>query len=61
MDNLKIFINFLQYGFLCFGIFGQETCGILAPWPGIKFTPAALEGEVITTGLPGKSLFLLSY
>ena len=28
----------------------------LAPWPGIKPTPSALEGEVSATGPPGKSL-----
>ena len=54
---LKSLLNFLQYCFcfmFCFG--GHETCGILAPWPGIKPAPDALEGEVLTTGLPGKSL-----
>ena len=29
--------------------------GILAPGPGIKPAPPALEGEVLTTGPPGKS------
>ena len=29
---------------------------ILAPRPGIEPAPPALEGEVITTGPPGKSL-----
>ena len=38
-----------------FWFFGHEACGILAPWPGIEPTPPALEGEVLTTGLPGKS------
>ena len=33
---------------------GHEACGILAPQPGIELTPPALEGEVLTTGLPGK-------
>ena len=33
----------------------QEACGILIPWPGIEPTPSALEGKVLTTGLPGKS------
>ena len=37
-----------------FQIFGHEACEILAPQPGIKPTPPALEGEVLTTGLPGK-------
>ena len=40
---------------LCFGFFGCEACGILAPWPGIKPTHPALESEVLTTGPPGKS------
>ena len=39
-----------------FWFFGCKACGILAPWPGIEHTPLALEGEVLTTGLPGKSL-----
>ena len=43
-----------------FWFFGREACGILAPQPAIEPTPPALEGEVLTTGLPGKSLFLLS-
>nr|XP_058899965.1 interleukin-34 isoform X3 [Kogia breviceps] len=32
------------------------ACGILAPQPGIEPAPTALEGEVLTTGPPGKSL-----
>ena len=39
-----------------FWFFGHEACGILAPQPGIKPAPRALEGEVFTTGPPGKSL-----
>ena len=38
-----------------FGFFGREACGILALRPGIEPTPPALEGEVLTTGPPGKS------
>ena len=30
-------------------------CGILAPRPGVESAPSALEGEVLTTGPPGKS------
>ena len=30
--------------------------GILAPQPGIEPAPPALEGKVLTTGLPRKSL-----
>ena len=35
--------------------FGHKDCGILALWPLIKPSLPALEGEVSTTGLPGKS------
>ena len=38
-----------------FWCFGREACGTLAAWPGIKPTLPALEDEVLTTGLPGKS------
>ena len=36
--------------------FGLESCGILAPWPWIEPIPATLEGEVLSTEPPGKSL-----
>ena len=43
-----------------FWFFGHEACGILAPRPGIEPAPPALEGEVLTTGLPGKcQLFII--
>ena len=52
----KSLLNLLQYCFcFMFRFFGHEACGILAPRPGIKPTPPALEGEVLTTGPPGKS------
>ena len=35
-----------------FWLFGPKACGILTPWPGMEPTPPALEGEVLTTGLP---------
>ena len=38
-----------------FWVFGLETRGILAVLPGIQPVPPALEGEVLTTGPPGKS------
>ena len=38
-----------------FWFFGHKTCGMLAPQPGIKLTPLALEGEILPTGLPGES------
>ena len=69
VDIFKVFIEFvtvlllyfvtillLQYWvFFMFWFFGHEACGILATQPGIEPTPPALEGEVLTTGLPGKS------
>ena len=52
----KVFFEFVTILLLlCFGFFGCEACGILDPPPGIEPTPSALEGEVLTTGLPGKS------
>ena len=39
-----------------FLLFGFQACVVLVPQPGIKPTPSALEGEVLTTGPPGKSL-----
>ena len=54
---LKSLLNLLQYCFcFMFRFFGREERGILAPWPGIEPAPPALEGEVLTTGPPGKSL-----
>ena len=44
-----------------FWFFGRKAGGILTPRLGIEPTPPALEGEVLTTGLPGKSLELLYY
>ena len=40
-----------------FWFFGHNACEILAPWPGIKPTPPTLEGDVLTTGPPGKYQF----
>ena len=51
----KVFIEFVTV-LLLFWFFGREACGILAPRPGIEPAPPALEGEVLTTGPPGKSL-----
>ena len=36
--------------------FGHAVCGILAPQPGIEPAPLELEGKVLTTGPPEKSL-----
>ena len=58
----KSLLNLLQYC-LCFIFFfpGPEAFGILTPQLGIKPTPPALEGEVLTNRLPGKSLFLIFF
>ena len=37
-----------------------SACGILAPRPGIKLTPPALEGKVLTTEPSGMSLEMFS-
>ena len=52
---LTSLLNLLQYCFcFMFWFLSLEACGILPPQPGIK--SSALEGEVLTTGPPGKSL-----
>ena len=57
----KVFIEFVTILplFFMFGFFGREARGILAPRPGIEPTLAALEGEVLATGPPGKCLGLI--
>ena len=53
---LKSLLNLLQYCFcFMFYSFGREARGLLAPRPVIEPAPPALEGEVLTTGPPGKS------
>ena len=54
----KAFIEFITILllFLCFWFFGCEAYGILAPQSGTESTSPALEGKVLTTELPGKSL-----
>ena len=53
----KVFIEFVIVLFLLFAflLFGHEACGILVPQAGIEPTPFALECEIFTTGLPGRS------
>ena len=43
----------MPHNVLCFGLLALRH--VLAPLPGIESTPPALEGEVLTTGPPGKS------
>ena len=54
----KVFIEFVTILLLFYVLvfFGRKACGILAPRPGIEPVLPALEGKVLTTGLPGKSL-----
>ena len=40
--------------FFCFSFFDPKACGILALQPGVEPASHALEGEVLTTGPPGK-------
>ena len=49
-------ILLLFYVLFCF--FGHEAFGVLALQAWIEPIPPALEDEVLTTGLPGKSPFL---
>ena len=66
VDHFKVFIKFVTILFLFFFFFFMlwfidcEACGILVPWQGIKLTPSALEGKVLTTGPAGKSQHLCS-
>ena len=53
----KVFIEFVTILLLFYVlVLWPGACGILAPRPGIKPAPPTLEGEVFTTGPPGKSL-----
>lgn len=55
---LKSLLNLIQYCFCCLysSFLAIRHVGFLASQPGIKLAPPALQGEVLTTGLPGKSL-----
>ena len=37
---------------------GPQACGILAPQPAIELTHPESEGEILTTGPPGKITLL---
>ena len=51
-DLVTVFFLFLMFWF-----FDPKAYGILAPLPRVEFeTVLTLEGEVLTTRLPGKSL-----
>ena len=51
----QVILGIFSFGW-CF--FGHAASGILVPGPGIKPTPPASEGAVLTTGPPGKSQHL---
>ena len=56
---LKSLLSLLKYCFsFIFWFLGYESGRTLSPRPGIKPTPLALESEVLTSGPPGKFLFL---
>ena len=48
------FVTILLLLFI-FCFFGFKACGIIAPPPGMEPETSVLEGEVLTTGLPGGS------
>ena len=52
---IKVFIEFVTILLLFYviWIFGHQTRGNLVPWPGVNPALSALEGDVLTTGLPG--------
>ena len=54
MDHfLNSLLNLLCF---LFWLFGHEACGILAPSPGFEPALLAMEGEVLITEPPGKSV-----
>ena len=58
----KVFIEFVTILLLFYVlVFWPRGIWDLSSRPGIEPTPPALEGEVLTTGLPGKSLSLQFY
>ena len=55
LNFLQFLLNVLQYFCLMIWLFGQDAGRTLTPWPRTKTAPSAMEGKVLTTGLPGKS------
>ena len=58
VDHFKVFIAFVTILLLLYAlfIFGLEESRILTPQPSTKPEPCEFEGEVLTTGPPGKPL-----
>ena len=57
VDNFKVFIEFVTISLLFYVLFfwSQGTWD-LSSLTGIKLISPILEGNILTTGLPGKSL-----
>ena len=54
----KPLLHLLQYHFyFMFWCFVWEACEILAPQPGVKPMPSALEGEVLSTSTTREVFF----
>ena len=61
-DNFKVFIEFVTILLLfCVLLFWPWGRWISAAWLGIEIALLALEGEVLTTRSPGKSLIFLKW
>lgn len=62
-----IFILFFKKTYVFFVVvvvvacFCHTACEVLVSWPGIEPAPPAWEDKVFTTGLPGGSLFCVSF
>ena len=54
-SSFKCFLNFLLFLFVYLFWLCHKACEILVPQPGIKPIPPALEAQILTTELPGKS------
>ena len=53
---LKSLLGLLWYYFcFLFWFFSHEACGILVSQPGVELALPVLEGQVLTSGLPGKA------
>ena len=52
--KIILFLTYYNMKYLFVFTFVCKVCGNLADWSGIKPASLALEGEVLTTGLPGK-------
>ena len=56
LKRLYWIVTVLLRSYVLLFFFSHQTCGILIARPGIEPTPPALQGEILMTGPPGKSL-----